>query len=408
MSKEAKMKAPKEQKQGKLARMGARLVSRDEHEERKIVRLRSDVDRPFLLLVVLLVCIGTTMVFSASYAYAKQNYDGDSYYFSIRQIVWAVVSLSAMAVVTRIDYLIIKRFTILFCLIALGMMVSVWLPGLGVVRNGARRWINIGISTMQPSELLKVAVVLFFSDFIARNRKNMHTFRVGVLPFGIVAVVSAGLLIIQPHLSATIIVLLLIFLMMYLGGTRKLYLGVLAGVAAVGMSVIIFFSTHGRERLEVWLHPEEYLQGAGWQPQQSLYAIGSGGLWGVGLGQSRQKHLYLPEPQNDYIFSILCEEMGFIFAAFVVFLFVLLIWRGFYIARNAPTQYASLVVFGLTSHIAVQVFLNLAVVTNSIPATGVSLPFFSYGGTSLLICLVEMGMILNISRYSYLSEDTHA
>ncbi|MBR6530416.1 MAG: putative lipid II flippase FtsW [Clostridia bacterium] len=374
-------------------------------KERKIVRLQSDVDRPFLLLVILLVCIGTTMVFSASYAYAKQNYDGDSYYFSIRQIVWAVIAFFGMAFVTRIDYLIIKRWTTLFCIVTLALMLIVWVPGIGVVRNNARRWINIGISTFQPSELLKIAVVLFFSDFIARNRKNMHTFRVGVLPFGIVAAVSAGLLIIQPHLSATIIILILIFLMMYLGGTRKKYLGILGILAAVGMAVVIFFSSHGRERLEVWFHPEEYLQGAGWQPQQSLYAIGSGGLWGVGLGQSRQKHLYLPEPQNDYIFSILCEEMGFIFAAFVIVLFVLLIWRGFYIAKNAPTQYASLVVFGLTAHIAVQVFLNLAVVTNSIPSTGVSLPFFSYGGTSLVFCMAEMGIILNISRYSYLPEE---
>lgn len=403
MSEEKKVSRPTRERKVRVKDRTA--LAPEAPKEKKIVRLRSDVDRPFLLLVILLVCIGTTMVFSASYAYAKQNYDGDSYYFSIRQIVWAVVAMIGMAIFTKIDYLIIKRFTVLFCIIALGTMVAVWVPGLGVVRNGARRWINIGISTMQPSELLKVAVVLFFSDFIARNRKNMHTFRVGVLPFGIVAVVSAGLLIIQPHLSATIIVLILIFLMMYLGGTRKLYLGVLGLVAAAGMSVVIFFTSHGRERLEVWLNPQEYLQGAGWQPQQSLYAIGSGGLWGVGLGQSRQKHLYLPEPQNDYIFSILCEEMGFIFAAFVVLLFVLLIWRGFYIARNAPTQYASLVVFGLTSHIAVQVFLNLAVVTNSIPSTGVSLPFFSYGGTSLLFCLAEMGIILNISRYSYLSEE---
>lgn len=394
---------PSREKKTALEKRASRLSRRK--KERKIVRLRSDVDRPFLLLVILLVCIGTTMVFSASYAYAKQNYDGNSYYFSVRQIIWAIVSLSAMAVFTRIDYLIIKRFTIIFCIVSLILMVAVWIPGIGVVRNNARRWIDFGISTFQPSELLKVAVVLFFSDFIARNRRDMHTFRVGVLPFGIVAVLCAGLLIIQPHLSATIIILILIFLMMYLGGTRKLYLGALAGVAALGMSVIIFFSSHGRQRLEVWFHPEEYLQGAGWQPQQSLYAIGSGGLWGVGLGQSRQKHLYLPEPQNDYIFSILCEEMGFIFATFVIILFVLLIWRGFYIARNAPTQYASLVVFGLTSHIAIQVFLNLAVVTNTIPSTGVSLPFFSYGGTSLLFCLVEMGMILNISRYSYLPEE---
>lgn len=364
------------------------------------------MDYPFLLLVILLVCIGTTMVFSASYASAKVLQDGDSYYFAYRQIAWSLVAFLALFVVSNIDYLIIKRLTVLFCVITLGLMLVVWIPGLGVVRNNARRWITLGpLGTLQPSEFLKVAVILYFSDYIARNRKDMHTFRVGVLPFGIAAVVCGGLLIFQPHLSATIIILCLIFLLMYIGGTRKAFLFGIGGVGAALMSVVILLSDHGSQRINVWLNPENFKDGAGWQPLQSLYAIGSGGLWGVGFGQSRQKHLYLPEPHNDYIFSILCEEMGFIFAAFVVLLFVLLIWRGFYIAKNAPTQYASLVVFGLTAHIAIQVFLNLAVVTNSIPATGVSLPFFSYGGTSLLICVSEMAVILNISRYSYLSEE---
>lgn len=384
---------------------GAALTRTRATEPRKVVRLCGAVDRPFLLLVILLVCIGTTMVFSASYAYAKQNYDGNSYYFSIRQIAWALGSLLVMSVVTKIDYLIVKRFTLLFSIAAITLTLLATLPGIGLVRGGARRWLGVGQLTFQPSELLKVAVVLFFSDYIVRNREQMHTFVHGVLPFGIVAVASVVILYLQPHLSAMVIVLALIFLMMVLGGTRKLYLIALAIFGSAGLAGILMFSSHGSQRIEVWRHPEEYLQGAGWQPQQSLYAIGSGGLWGVGLGQSRQKHLYLPEPQNDYIFSILCEEMGFIFAVFVILLFVLLIWRGFYIARNAPTQYASLVAFGLTSHIAVQVFLNLAVVTNSIPSTGVSLPFFSYGGTSLLFCLIEMGIVLNISRYSLLSEE---
>lgn len=387
-----------------LRTAGAKILPRKQ-EPAKIIRLRGDVDRPFLLLVIILVCIGTTMVFSASYAYAKENYGGDSYYFAGRQIVWALVSFFAMAFFTRFDYIIIKRFTKVFCIATLVLMALVLVPGIGVVSGGARRWINLGFSSLQPSELAKAGVVLFFADYAVRNRKDMHTFRRGVLPFGITAVVLCAMLVLQPHLSAMVIILLLIFVMMFLGGTRKLYLALLALVGALGMGGIFALSSHGRERIEVWLNPENYAQGAGWQPLQSLYAIGSGGLWGVGLGQSRQKHLYLPEPQNDYIFSILCEEMGFLFAVFVLALFVLLIWRGFYIARNAPTQYASMVAFGLTAQIAIQVFLNLAVVTNTIPSTGVSLPFFSYGGTSLMICLVEMGIVLNISRYSYIQEE---
>ena len=399
---EVKQDAPRRRKAKK-----APIVTKTPSESKPatLIRLRGEVDRPFLLLVIVLVAIGTTMVFSASYAYARENYGGDSYYFAIRQIIWAVIALFAMAVFTRVDYLVIKRFTLPFCLISLALLAAVWVPGVGTLVNGARRWFNLGIMSLQPSELIKAAVVLYFADYIVRNRENMHRFQVGVLPFGVAAVVIAGLLYLEPHLSGMVIVLVLIFLMMYLGGTRKLYLGALLGLGAIGMAGIFALSSHGRERIEVWLHPEEYVRTSGWQPLQSLYAIGSGGLWGVGLGQSRQKQLYLPEPQNDYIFAILCEEMGFVFATFVLLLFLLLIWRGFYIARNAPTQYASLVAFGLTSQIAVQVFLNIAVVTNAVPSTGVSLPFFSYGGTSLLICLVEMGIILNISRYSFLSEE---
>ncbi|MPM38145.1 putative peptidoglycan glycosyltransferase FtsW [bioreactor metagenome] len=202
-----------------------------------------------------------------------------------------------------------------------------------------------------------------------------------------------------------VIITLITFIMLYLGGAKKLYIILMGIFGSAGLLALMLFTEHGKKRITVWLHPENFVQTEGWQPLQSLYAIGSGGLWGVGLGQSRQKHLYLPEPQNDYIFSILCEEMGFVFAAAVLLLFFLLIWRGYYIARYAPRRFAAMLAAGLTTAIAVQVLLNIAVVTNAVPATGVSLPFFSYGGTSLTIFMSEMGVVLNISRYSYINRN---
>ena len=232
----------------------------------------------------------------------------------------------------------------------------------------------------------------------------MKTLKHGVLPFIIVFGIIAFLLYKEPHLSAMIIILLITAAMMFLGGTRKLYFFGLAGIAAVAMVILLFATSHGSERIENWLHPELDPTGSGWQPLQSLYAIGSGGIWGKGLGQSTQKHLWLPEPQNDYIFAILCEELGFVFALAVIALFGILIWRGFYIAKHAPTQYTTLVVLGLILQVAIQVVLNIAVVTNTIPSTGVSLPFFSYGGSAMVMLSAEMGIILNISRFSYIEK----
>ncbi len=368
---------------------------------RKVVRMKSGVDRPFLVIVILLLCIGTTMVFSASYAYAKYNFN-DSYYFAKKQIQWVGIAIFAMIVMTFFDYRRVQKLSGVILLAAVVFLLLV--PFIGKRVNGATRWIELGPLQIQPSEIAKLGIVLFFADFCVRHQRDMKKFKFGVLPFGICALVIGVLLYIEPHLSAMIIVMILLFCLMYLGGTRKLYLAIITGAGAVGMLFIMLGTSHGRERITNWLHPELDPAGKGWQPLQSLYAIGSGGVWGKGLGQSTQKHLWLPEPQNDYIFAILCEEMGFIFATAVLILFVALIWRGFYIARHAPTQYTTLVVQGLTIQIAVQIVLNIAVVTNSIPSTGVSLPFFSYGGSALVIIMAEMGFILNISRYSFIEK----
>lgn len=385
-----------------IERKKHKLLNSKAVRTRKIVRMKSGVDRPFLIIVILLLCIGTTMVFSSSYVFAKHNYNGDSYYFVRKQLEWALFSLLGMFFVANIDYLIVKKFSKAALIVSFAFLFAVLFVGKRV--NGAIRWIDLGFVQIQPSEIAKAATVLFFSDYIVKHQRDMKQFKVGVMPFMLVFLGNAILLYFEPHLSAMIILLLLTAAMMYMGGTRKLYLGLLGGAGIVGVGVISFFTSHGRDRIVNWLNPEMDPSGKGWQPLQSLYAIGSGGVWGKGLGQSTQKHLWLPEPQNDYIFAVLCEEMGFVFAAAVIVLFVVLIWRGFYIAKHAPTQYATLVVLGLILQIAIQVILNIAVVTNTLPSTGVSLPFFSYGGSSLFLIMLEMGLILNISRFSYLEK----
>ena len=388
-----------------VTRERRRLLKNRAVRTQKIVILKSGVDRPFLIIVILLLCLGTTMVFSSSYAYAKYNFQGDSYHFAKRQIVWVGISLAVMFVTSKLLPLrLIERFSKLTLYVAVALLALVLVPHVGKTVNGAVRWIEIGPIQIQPSEIAKLAVVLFFSKHCVQHQKDMKRFKEGVLPFGIAAVVIGALLYKEPHLSAMIIILVLIFCMMYLGGTRKLYLAIIGIAGVAGMIFLMLGTSHGKERITNWLHPELDPTGKGWQPLQSLYAIGSGGVWGKGLGQSTQKHLWLPEPQNDYIFAILCEEMGFVFAAAVMILFAVLIWRGFYIARHASTQFNTLVVLGLTIQIAVQILLNIAVVTNSIPSTGVSLPFFSYGGSALVIIMAEMGIILNISRYSLIEK----
>ncbi len=373
-----------------------------EDTDESLVRVKSGVDRPFLLIVLTLVALGTIMVFSASYAYAKQNYN-DSYFFATRQIRWVIVGSAVMFLVSHFgDYLLIRTFQKPFFYISMFFMAIV--PFLGFDAGGATRWFQIGPINFQPSEFAKIAIILYFADYIAKNKGAGKTVIGQALPYLAVGGYMGITLLLEPHISCCIIVLLLIFVLMFFGGVSRKLIFVLSVTAVIAVAAMIAVSSHAQARILAWLHPEQYEADA-WQSIQSLYAIGSGGLWGVGLGQSTQKHLYLPEPQNDYIFPILCEELGFIFAAGVLLLFTALIWRGVYIAKHSPSIYSCLVVVGIIAQVGIQTFLNIAVVTNTLPTTGIPLPFFSYGGTSLIILMAEMGMILNISRYSYIRKD---
>lgn len=388
---------------GKALTSSEKSISRGSKEPKKEVqRLRAGIDWLFAGILLVLLTLGTIFIYSASYVYAKQKY-GSSYFFISKQLGWVALSIVVLILIVRyFDYLILKRFSGFALLVSYALLWCVFF--FGADANGARRWIRIGIQ-FQPSEIVKFTVILAIAAYVVklenRDKDLIRTFRYGVLPFGFLAVAIAIPLLLQPHLSATIIVLALIFVMMLLSGVKSGYLWTGSGLVGIAMFFIMQFTSHGKARINTWLHPENDIRGDGWQPLQSLYAIGSGGLWGVGFGASKQKHLYLPEPQNDYIFSIICEEMGFVFAVVVIVLFLLLIWRGFVIAKNAPSKFSSLLVMGIICQIAIQVFLNIAVVSGSIPSTGVSLPFFSYGGTSLIMFMAEMGVVLNVSKFSY-------
>lgn len=354
------------------------------------------LDLPFLVLTLLLVAVGLIMLFSASYARAYQN-EGNSAYYFVRQAGFAAAGIAIMLLVSRVNYFIWYRLSML--ILGASILLLILVPIAGTSENGAKRWINIGIS-FQPSEIAKLAVILSFASMMSTFKDKMGTFKYGVLPYIAILAVIGGLLLIEPHLSATLIIVSLGAVMMFLGGTKKRWFVI--GLLLVAAAVTVFMITKGdyaMDRITAWLHPEKDPSDSGYQIIQSRYAIGSGGLTGLGFGKSRQKYLYLPEEHNDYIFAIVCEELGFVGALVVMALFVMLIIRGYWIALHARDRFAALTAAGITTLLAIQVFLNIGVVSNMLPSTGISLPFFSYGGTALLLQLFEMGIVLGISRW---------
>ena len=359
---------------------------------------RGSIDVPFLLLVLLLLTIGVVMVLSASFArayYSAATKHTATFYFT-RQLFFAVTGVAIMLLASRFPIGFYRRFALLLVGFSVVMLLLVLVGGERV--NGARRWFKIGSITFQPSEIAKIAVILFEARMVCRFGDKMSTFRYGVLPFGAVAALIIGLLVLEPHLSGSIIIILITAVMMFIGGTRLFWFILGGGVVGLGGLLAVNVLEYSSERISAWLDPFADTSDTGYQIIQSLYAIGSGGLSGLGLGSGRQKYLYLPEEHNDFIFSVVCEELGFIGATLILLLFALLIARGFYLALHCRDRYSFLVCSGVTALLAIQVLLNVAVVTNLIPCTGISLPFFSYGGTALWLQLAEMGIILSISR----------
>ena len=367
-----------------------------EAESRELAR--GPIDLPFLLLVVILVGIGLVMLFSASFprAYYKEN---DPAKYLIRQGVFAIMGFAAMGIIGKINYQRYRALAKPLMILSVVLLVLVLIPGIGQVRNNARRWIGIGdILTFQPSEIAKFAVVLYFADTISKKKDKMRTLRYGVAPYVIRLGIIAVLMMMEPHLSGTLLILGVGAILMLAGGIRWIWVALAGGVGAVLGYLVVFVGGYGRSRIDMWLDPWLDRQGDGYQMVQSLLSIGSGGLLGVGLGKSRNKFMYLPEEHNDFIFSIVCEELGLIGAGIIMLLFAALILRGYWIALHARDRFGSLLVIGVTSLLAMQTFLNIGVVTGLLPATGISLPFFSYGGTALMIQLAEMGVVLSVSR----------
>lgn len=361
---------------------------------------RRSFDTSFFVLVILLLTMGLVMVLSSSYA--RAYYDpgkvtgGNALYYFVRQLLFAGLGLGAMIFASRLPMGIYRRFALPFLAFVLVLLLLV--PFIGVKANGARRWLGVGGLTIQPSELAKLAVVLSFSWLICKFRAGMSTVKYGIMPFAGILVLIVALLVLEPHFSASVIIIAIGGVMLFLGGVRLFWFVSAFAVAAGGVAVLLTFFPYASSRVNTWRDPFSSPSDEGYQIVQSLYSIGSGGLSGLGLGGSRQKYLYLPEEHNDFIFAVVCEELGFIGAALILVLFALLILRGYWISLHSPDAFSALVSAGLTSLLAIQVFLNVAVVTNLIPCTGISLPFFSYGGTALLIELFEMGIILSASR----------
>ena len=384
------------------------------------------VDKPFLLLTLVILLIGVIMVLSASFARALYA-SGEPMRLFTRQLVFAVSGIAMMLLVSRIRVRTMSRWSTHLLLVSIVLLILVLVIGTRI--NGSKRWIGIGgpngSFTFQPSEIAKVAVILSFAQIMCKfGKARMRTFKYGVMPFMIITAIIVFLLGLETHLSAAIIITVLAAIMMFAGGTkiRWFLLAGLVVAAIAGLVILMSLRTSTRDenaqtvggqlvqtqwgdkfgytgrRVDAWLNPDADPLNVGFQTRQSLLAVGSGGLLGQGLGQGRQKHLYLPEEHNDYIFAVVCEELGFIGAMMILMLFALLIVRGFWLAIHAKDKFSSLITTGITSLLAIQVFLNVAVVTNLVPATGISLPFFSYGGTALWIQLVQMGIILAVSR----------
>ena len=389
----------------------------------KLFSLGQGLDMPLFVFIMVLLAVGLVMLFSASYAYSYYRQGGDSYYYIRRQGMFALAGVAAMLLISTFDYHRFHKLAYPIFVVAVVLLGAAFVFGqlhhvesIAPSEGVATRWLRLGPIQFQPSEAAKFALIVVLAHYISQHVEEMEGFVTGALKPILLVGAVAGLIVLEKHLSGTLIVGLLGVLMLFLGGTRVrhlLVLGIIAGILLLavlgirnalspeeaGEAVETAAGGYQMDRVIGWLHPFDPPEGVDtWQIRQSLYSIGSGGLLGVGLGQSRQKYLWLPEPQNDFIFAIVCEELGLIGALVVIILFSLLIWRGMYISLHAKDKFGTMLGLGITLQVGIQAVLNICVVTNTIPNTGISLPFFSYGGTSLMILLGEMGILLNISR----------
>lgn len=373
--------------------MGRTIVNKN------ILRNKGMIDYPLMLVSIIMIAFGTLMVASAS-APSALNAQGDAFYFLKRQLFILPVGFAAMFLCMFVDVRYYKKFSKIIYIVTLVLLALVVVPGVGVTRNGATRWLGVGSLQIQPSEIAKIAVVIFFSARLSRPDCQIESFTKGLIPNLCLLGIACGLIIIEPHMSGCIIVGFAGALVIFLAGAKIKHFLLLAAPVVVAAVALVVSSPYRMSRITAFLDPFADIRGEGWQIVNSLFAIGSGGLFGKGLGKSTQKYLYLPEPQNDFILSVIAEELGFIGVILVIALFVFFIYRGIRIAMKAPDKFTSLLAAGLTGFIAIEALINIAVVTSSVPVTGMPLPFFSYGGTSLVFLMASVGILLNISRYT--------
>ena len=365
------------------------------------------VDHWFLCLIILLLAFGAVMSYTASAVYAERYYH-DSTYFLRRYILYAALSIAmTLPFVIYAKLWFWRLFAFCSYVGSIFLLLLVLVPGIGDTGGGAQRWINLGFITIQPSEIAKMAVVMMLALYLSKHEKEVlsvdkfgGSFKYGVIHPGLIFGSVCMLVALERHISGLLIIGMLGVAVMFMGGTRFRYIMMILGCVAALGCLMILVSDYAQTRVDTWLHLDQADPlGPAWQTLEGLYAIGSGGLFGRGLGNSQMKYGYVSEPQNDFIFTIICEELGFVGAFLLVALFVMLTLRGFHIASRAPDKFTSLVAYGLTFKVALQTAMNIAVVTNSMPNTGISLPFFSSGGTSLAVQIFEMGIILSISRF---------
>lgn len=356
------------------------------------------MDITFLTMLIIIVAVGLIMVLSASAPDGKKTYD-NSYFYVLRQLLFAVLGFVGMFIIAGINLQKIKRFIPLAYLVCIVLLVAVLIPGLGIEEGGSRRWLNIPVFKPQPSEFIKPVIAMYIAYRVEEGAVDLKK-RGGIMKCIVYVGIVAGLLMCETHLSGTIIVLGIAFSVMFIGGMPMKPVIVIGAVAVAAVAVYLYFDPERLSRFTAAWHPERDMQGTGYQNMQSIYAIGSGKLFGLGLGQSMQKYSRLPEPYNDFIFSITCEEVGFIGAVIVIILFIGLIARALKIALSAPDMWSVMTCVGIAVQVALQTILNMGVAVSIFPNTGVSLPFFSYGGASLMTLMFEMGILLNISRHS--------